>query len=224
MQTPDIEFLKQFREEAIALPGKRRRFATAENYLFTRLLEERIALTTQIRQLINKIEDEDQAISCRIAAYIKRLLPAFASFVRMDLGSTQYFMRLSKEIRQLLDWISVYQVETETPLLKSLRGMTAKKNRRRENKFFCCKNIDNAETAIQIFLDGLCRYYEILCHYFELESESSGKTLVVSETGRRLYGLLILIGKQINFIESTIVALHDWKEHSRNIEMQEIYN
>lgn len=224
MQTPDIEFLQQFREEAIALPGKRRPFATGENYLLARLLEERIAQTALIRQLITKIEDEDQAISCRITVYIKRLLPAFASFVRMDPGSTHYFMRLSKEIRQLLDWIGSHHLSTETPLLKSLRCMAAKRNRCRETKFFCCRDIDNAETAMQIFLDGLCRYYEILCHYFELESESSGRTLVVSETGRRLYCLLILIGKQINFIESTIVALHDWNEHSRNIEMQEIYN
>ncbi|WP_431209562.1 hypothetical protein ACQ86N_25850 [Puia sp. P3] len=78
--------------------------------------------------------------------------------------------------------------------------------------------------AIQLFSDGLCRYYEILCHYFEFEAESGGRTMVVSDTGRRLYCLLVLMGKHIDAIATTAALLKEWKVQIRNIEIQEIYN
>jgi len=231
MQTPAIEFLQQFREETIALPKDQRKLnlrpfsrLRKEKQALDRLLAERFTQSSLIRSLVAKIEQKDQAITSRIADHIKKMLSSFSAFVRMDPSSAQYFIRLSKETRQLLDWTGSYQDQTQAPLLNRLKCIASQKPCHREIKFFCSRDIDNTETAIQLFYDGLCQYYELFCHYFEHESEASGRTLVVSETGRLLYGLLTLIGRQIGSIENTITTLQTWQTQSRNIEIQEIYN
>ena len=231
MQTANIEFLRQFREETITLPKKQRRLifrpssgTRKDGYLLDRMVEEQITQPGLIRSLIAKIEREDLTIGRRTSEYIKKMLASFTGFARMDPSSTHYFIRLSAEIRQFVDWIDSYRNETETPLLSSLKCIASKKHNPRGIQHFCCRDIDNTETAVQLFSDGLCHYYEILCHYFELESEASGTTMVVSQAGRSLYTLLILIGRQIETTGSTIERLRTWKHQSHITEIQEIYN
>ncbi|WP_431209561.1 hypothetical protein ACQ86N_25845 [Puia sp. P3] len=134
MQTASIEFLQQFREETIRLPRSQRSLffrpfpgIKKEKILLDRLVEERLTRTSLLRELIVKLIQQDQAVGRRTSEHAKKILATFSAIVRMDPSSAQYLIRLSKEIRQLLDWIVSYQGQTETTLLNRLKCIASKK-------------------------------------------------------------------------------------------------
>src|SRR6185437_12652560 len=127
MQLKNIEFLKQFRKEELALPCEDTQYRNVQfrhlsgsrknRRLLERYLEDRITHSGLVGAFIAKIETEDRVVSRRLIAFMEKLAKTFAAYCRRRPGRSGFLSRVGTEIERFTRAATLYEDKAQLVLL-----------------------------------------------------------------------------------------------------------
>jgi len=229
MQLVHISFLRQFREEEIALPCQDHQYRNMvlrhfsctkkERRLVDQFLERKLAHSALIGSLIDKMEKEDLNTSKQLSAYAGQMRRQFTAFAHETPHKGRYYQSVSQALALLMETVDICREATRRRV-QCLKALVAGK----KAAPFHPADFRDIQLVLNQYLDNLSNQHQRLTVLLEQESNGTAKFRLGTRAGLSLAKLLALLQKEISAVGATAEKVEEWRRRLRILIIQETYN